>query len=179
MGFNSGFKGLNRSIELGTVQMGKKVESTVQLEHVSWLGDVWWWTRAMPPCYSRLPHTDIQLHSTLPWRHKYEHRFEYSKLTKYDRWFTTSSRKSTEVPVHATNEHMRGRGVKQVQLLSLTSALNRVERTASGPGRFTPEATPGTYWIQGWVGPPTTGVDALEKKRKIPCPCRESSQCIT
>jgi len=41
MGFNSGFKGLNRSIELGTVQMGKKVESTVQLEHVSWLGDVW------------------------------------------------------------------------------------------------------------------------------------------
>ena len=103
------------------------------------------------PCYRRLPHTDIQLHSTLPWRHKYEHRFEYSKLTNYDRSFITRSRKSTSTR-HKRINTGKGGGVAQVQLLSfLTSAQNRVEWSASGPGRFTPEATPGTHWTRCWV----------------------------
>jgi hypothetical protein len=43
-------------------------------------------------------------------------------------------------------------------------ALVAGEWSASRPGRFTPgESTPGTRWIEGWVGP-IAGLDEVEKK---------------
>jgi hypothetical protein len=58
--------------------------------------------------------------------------------------------------------------------LSLTSALQGGEWSASRPGRFTPrERDPGTHWIGGWVGP-TAVLDAVVK-RKIPSTRRESN----
>jgi len=43
---------------------------------------------------------------------------------------------------------------------SLTSALDGRELSASRPCRFTPrERSPGTHWIEGWVGP-RAGLDA-------------------
>jgi hypothetical protein len=42
----------------------------------------------------------------------------------------------------------------EVQLHSLTSALDGGEWSASRPGRFTPrEKAPDTPWIGGWMGP--------------------------
>jgi hypothetical protein len=58
--------------------------------------------------------------------------------------------------------------------LSLTSALDGGEWSASRLGRFTPrERDPGTHWIGGWVGPRAV-LDAVVKK-KIPSPRRESN----
>jgi hypothetical protein len=48
----------------------------------------------------------------------------------------------------------------------LTSALDRVEWSASRPG----ERTPGTHWTGGWVGP--RAGPATEISAKILCPCR-------
>jgi hypothetical protein len=63
---------------------------------------------------------------------------------------------------------LRRIGEEGVQLHEfLTSALDGGERSASGPGRFTPEMeAPGTYWIGGWVGP-TAGLDAVVKRKKF------------
>jgi hypothetical protein len=45
----------------------------------------------------------------------------------------------------------------------LTSALVRIEWSASRPGRFIPEETaPGTLWIGGWVDP-RADLDDTEK----------------
>jgi hypothetical protein len=58
--------------------------------------------------------------------------------------------------------------------LSLTSALDGGEWSASRPGRFTPrERAPGTHLIGGWAGPRAV-LDAMVK-RKIPCPSRKSN----
>jgi hypothetical protein len=49
-------------------------------------------------------------------------------------------------------------------MLSLTSALDGGEWSASRPGRFTPrERAPGTRWIGGWVGPRAV-LDAVVKR---------------
>jgi hypothetical protein len=54
---------------------------------------------------------------------------------------------------------------------SLTSAVDGREWSASRLDRFTPkERAPGTYWIEGWVGPRAV-VNAVVK-RKIPSPRR-------
>jgi hypothetical protein len=53
---------------------------------------------------------------------------------------------------------------------SLTSALDWHERSASGPGCFTPrERFPGNHWIWGLVDP-TARLDVVVKT-KIPSPC--------
>jgi hypothetical protein len=49
----------------------------------------------------------------------------------------------------------------------LTSALDEAEWSASRLSRF----TPGTHWIEGWVGL-RSGIDVVEKIK--PCPCRDS-----
>jgi len=129
------------------------------------------------PCYRRLPHTDIQLHSTLPWRHKYEHRFEYSTLTNYGRSFIiTRSRESTSTRHEriymgkgggtGTNPLLLNVGTKQSWVISLMSRPLYTWRNA----RYTLNTRFG--------GPCTTGVDALER-RKISCLCQVSSQSIT
>jgi hypothetical protein len=65
-------------------------------------------------------------------------------------------------------------GVVEVYLHSfLTSALDGDERSASRPGRFTPQGkAPGTHWIGGWVGPRAV-LDTVVKKN--PSPRRESN----
>jgi hypothetical protein len=46
----------------------------------------------------------------------------------------------------------------------LTSAQVGGKWPASRPGRLTPgERTPGTHWIEGWVGP-RSSLDDVEKK---------------
>jgi hypothetical protein len=58
--------------------------------------------------------------------------------------------------------------------LTLTSAIDGGEWSASRPGRFTSsEKAPGTHWIGDWVGPRTV-LDAVVK-RKFPSPRRESN----
>jgi hypothetical protein len=58
--------------------------------------------------------------------------------------------------------------------LTLTSALDGGEWSASRPGRFTPkERASGTHWIGGWVGPRAV-LDGVVK-RKIPSTRRESN----
>jgi hypothetical protein len=57
----------------------------------------------------------------------------------------------------------------------LTSALYGGERSSSRPCRLTPgETGPGTRCTGGLVGP-KAGVDIMEKKAKISCPCQESN----
>jgi hypothetical protein len=52
----------------------------------------------------------------------------------------------------------------------LTSALARVEWSASRPGRFTPgEIAPGTLSIGGWVDP-RAGLDNVEKRKFLTLP---------
>jgi hypothetical protein len=47
----------------------------------------------------------------------------------------------------------------------LTSVLFGGDLSALRPGRFTPElGAPGTYWIEGWVGP-RTGLNGLAKRK--------------
>jgi hypothetical protein len=49
----------------------------------------------------------------------------------------------------------------------LTSALDRGERSASRPGRFTTvEIAPGTHWAGGWVGP-RIGLDVTKKIKML------------
>jgi hypothetical protein len=46
-----------------------------------------------------------------------------------------------------------------------TSALDRVEWSASHPGRFTlTESAPGTHWTGGWVDP-RTYLDTVSKEK--------------
>jgi hypothetical protein len=62
----------------------------------------------------------------------------------------------------------------EVQLHSVTLALDGGEWSASRPGRFTPkERASGTHWIGGWVGPRAV-LDAVVR-RKIASPHRESN----
>jgi hypothetical protein len=60
---------------------------------------------------------------------------------------------------------MKMYGGVDVQIhLFLTSVLVGDEWSASHPGRFTPvERAPGTYWIEGWVGP-KTGLDDVHRQ---------------
>jgi len=56
----------------------------------------------------------------------------------------------------------------------LTLALDGGEWSASHTDRYTPrERALGTHWLRGWMGP-TAGLNAV-RKRKSPCPCRESN----
>jgi hypothetical protein len=51
----------------------------------------------------------------------------------------------------------------------LTSVLDGGECSVSCSGHFTPaEVTPCTHWTGGWVGP-RIGVDAVEKRKMLPC----------
>jgi len=52
----------------------------------------------------------------------------------------------------------------------LLSALDGGEWSASRCGRY----TPGSLWIRAWVGT-RSGLDAMVKRKKNPCPCRESN----
>jgi hypothetical protein len=59
----------------------------------------------------------------------------------------------------------------------LTSALDGSARSASWPGRFTPEVRSPRYPLDGWVKP-RTGLDAVAKRRKsYLCPCWELYLC--
>jgi hypothetical protein len=59
---------------------------------------------------------------------------------------------------------MKAYGVVDVYInIFLTSALLGGERSASRPGRFTPdERAPGSHWIGGWVDT-RAGLDDMEK----------------
>jgi hypothetical protein len=69
---------------------------------------------------------------------------------------------------------MKTYGGVEVQLHAfLTSPLHGGEWSASHICHFTPEERdPGTHMIGGWVGP-RAGLDAVVKRKKNPCPCRE------
>jgi hypothetical protein len=72
---------------------------------------------------------------------------------------------------HAIKTHWWSGGISQ---LTLTSALDGGEWSASRPGRFiSSERAPSTHWVGGWVGP-KAGLDTVSK-RKIPNPRQESN----
>jgi hypothetical protein len=69
--------------------------------------------------------------------------------------------------------HMGGEEVWLLLILNLSTRWGWVV-SVTPQSRFTPgERTPGTHWIEGWVGP-RTGLDA-GARRKILCPCRGSN----
>jgi hypothetical protein len=66
---------------------------------------------------------------------------------------------------------MKAYGGVDVQIhIFLISALAGGERSASCPGRFTPEErAPVTHCIEGWVDP-GDGLDNVEKRKFLPLP---------
>jgi hypothetical protein len=56
-------------------------------------------------------------------------------------------------------------GVDEYIHIFLTSVQAGGERSASGPGRFTPgEKAPGTQWIGGWVDS-RAGLENMEQRK--------------
>jgi hypothetical protein len=60
-------------------------------------------------------------------------------------------------------------GGVEVQLHTLTTALEGCEQLASRPGHLPPrEKKTGSHWTGDWVGP-RAGVDVVAKRKILPC----------